>query len=62
MDQAGGGRARPTDHDDHAPVQLSPGVYVPTAEHPRVRGRVLLQFMDNSPEVVVEFAADTPNE
>jgi len=41
---------------------MTRGVHVPTADDPQVRGRVLLQLMNNSPEAVAEFAADTPDE
>jgi len=41
---------------------MTRGVYVPTTDDPRVTGRVRLQFMNNSPDVVAEFSADIPDE
>jgi len=38
------------------------GAHVPTTDDPQAPGRVLLQLGDNSPDVAVEFTADTPDE
>lgn len=62
MKYAQGGHIHPIDHGDSIPAMLSPGVYVPTAEDPRVTGRILLQLMDNTPEVVVGLTASAPDE